>query len=56
MPREGKPARSSGLSDTAANLGLEAKLWQAADALRNTPDLEAVQMEARRDRTGNHWR
>lgn len=24
--------------DTAANLGFEAKLWQAADALRNNMD------------------
>ena len=55
MPREGKPARSSGLSDTAANLGLEAKLSQAAGALRNNPDLAAVQIEARQDRTGNQW-
>ena len=55
MPREGKPARSSSHSETAANLGLEAKLWQAASALRNNPDLEAVQIEARQDRTGNQW-
>ncbi len=55
MPREGKPARSSRRSDTAANLSLEAKLWHAADALRNNPALAAVQIEARQDRTRNQW-
>jgi type I restriction enzyme M protein len=37
--REGKrAARGSGKPDTAATLGFEAKLWQAADALRNNMD------------------
>jgi hypothetical protein len=37
MPR-GRPTnnRNAGTPDTAAKLGFEAKLWQAADALRNT--------------------
>jgi type I restriction enzyme M protein len=31
-------SRTSGTRDTGANLGFEAKLWQAADALRNNMD------------------
>ena len=39
MPR-GRPTnnRNAGTPDTAAKLGFEAKLWQAADALRNNMD------------------
>ena len=36
MPKGKRAARGSSKPDTAANLGFEAKLWQAADALRNT--------------------
>jgi len=32
------PARNARHTDTAANLGFEAKLWAAADALRNNMD------------------
>src|SRR5881628_274171 len=38
MPRGRRAARASSKRDTAANLGFEAKLWQAADALRNNMD------------------
>src|SRR5574342_1291127 len=38
MPRGKRAARSSNKPDTGANLGFEAKLWQAADALRNNMD------------------
>src|SRR5713226_3205649 len=38
MPRGKKTARGSSKPDTGANLGLEAKLWQAADALHNNMD------------------
>ena len=42
MPR-GRPSHNNGApagqkQDTAAKLGLEATLWQAADALRNNMD------------------
>ena len=33
-----KTARKATKNDTGANLGFEAKLWQAADALRNNMD------------------
>jgi type I restriction enzyme M protein len=33
-----RPARAKRSNDSAANLGFEAKLWQAADALRNNMD------------------
>ena len=36
MPKPKK--RTKGNNDTGANLGFEAKLWQAADALRNNMD------------------
>jgi hypothetical protein len=36
--RGGRPARKKGKGDTAASLGFEAKLWAAADALRNNMD------------------
>src|SRR5213593_3131933 len=36
MKKEAKNTKST--SDTAANLGFEGKLWQAADALRNNMD------------------
>src|SRR5881409_663993 len=39
MPRGRRAARASSKRDTAANLGFEAKLWQAADALRNNMDV-----------------
>jgi type I restriction enzyme M protein len=32
------PARAKSKNDTTANLGFEAKLWAAADALRNNMD------------------
>ena len=38
MSRVGKAAGKSGTTDTGANLGFEAKLWQAADALHNNMD------------------
>ena len=38
MPRGRKTAASSRTTDTTANLGFEAKLWQVADALRNNMD------------------
>jgi type I restriction enzyme M protein len=38
MPRGRKAAKSSSKPDTGANLGFESKLWQAADALRNSMD------------------
>src|SRR5213083_6771 len=38
MPRGRRAAKASSKRDTAANLGFEAKLWQAADALRNNMD------------------
>ncbi len=38
MPRGRRAAKASSKHDTAANLGFEAKLWQAADALRNNMD------------------
>jgi type I restriction enzyme M protein len=31
-------SRTAGTRETGANLGFEAKLWQAADALRNNMD------------------
>jgi type I restriction enzyme M protein len=37
MPR-GKKSKSTKKADTSANLGFEAKLWAAADALRNNMD------------------
>ena len=37
MPRL-KEKKSRSANNTAANLGFEAKLWQAADALRNNMD------------------
>ena len=36
MPKPKK--QTNGKNDTGANLGFEAKLWQAADALRNNMD------------------
>src|SRR6266542_2695564 len=38
MPRGRRATNASNKHDTAANLGFEAKLWQAADALRNNMD------------------
>src|SRR2546422_10010319 len=38
MPRGRRAMNASNKHDTAANLGFEAKLWQAADALRNNMD------------------
>ena len=38
MPKGKRVARGSSKPDTGANLGFEAKLWQAADALRNNMD------------------
>src|SRR5881409_3044895 len=38
MPRGRRAARASSKRETGANLGFEAKLWQAADALRNNMD------------------
>jgi len=38
MPRGRRATNASDKHDTAANLGFEAKLWQAADALRNNMD------------------
>src|SRR6266481_3679986 len=38
MPRGRRDAKASSNHDTAANLGFEAKLWAAADALRNNMD------------------
>src|SRR5881409_993876 len=35
---DGSKAKAKGSTATAANLGFEAKLWQAADALRNNMD------------------
>jgi len=37
MARQNK-SRPTARNDTAANLGFEAKLWAAADALRNNMD------------------
>ena len=36
MSKANKSGKKNG--DTGANLGFEAKLWQAADALRNNMD------------------
>src|SRR6187200_3412322 len=38
MPRVAKQQRENGSKDTTANLGFEAKLWLAADKLRNNMD------------------
>lgn len=37
-PRRGRPAKSAASAAHSANLGFEAKLWQAADKLRNNMD------------------
>ena len=46
-------------SDTAANLGFEAKLWAAADALRNNMDAaedDGEPFEEKMQRLAAQWR